>query len=292
MDIFEIITIGLFIRGLHLAAPLAGAALGGLICERTGMINIGLEGLMLMGAFTAACVSFIMYSPWLSLLVSICVGMGLAFLLGLMHIKFEGNIILAGLGLNLIALGLTTFLSSSFFGTKGGSPSVEGLSELGPWEPLTYFALVLFPILIYVLLFKTKLGAHIRATGKDPFKADTSGINVFKMKYLAIILSGALAAFAGAELTLGFVNRFTKGMSAGRGFIAIAAYIFGRWHPFWTVGTCILIGISQSLAISLQGIGLPTEPLLIMPYAITVVILGLTSIKGRTPFAYVVYKRK
>ncbi|MHA1838461.1 MAG: ABC transporter permease [Candidatus Ranarchaeia archaeon] len=292
MDIFEIITISLFIRGLHLAAPLAGAALGGLICERNGIINIGLEGLMLTGAFAAACVSFLTYSPWLALLFSVCVGIGLAFLLGLMHIKFGGDIILAGLGLNLIALGLTTFLSSAFFGTKGGSPSVEGLSKLGPWEPLTYLALIVFPILIYVLLFKTKLGTHMRATGKDPFKADTSGINVFKMKYLAIMLSGALAAFAGAELTLGFVSRFTRGMTAGRGFIAIAAYIFGRWHPFWTLGSCVLIGMSQALCISLQGIGLPIEPLLMMPYIITLIILGLTSIKGRVPFAYVVYKRK
>ena len=292
MDISEIITVGLLIRGLHLAAPLIAAALGGLICERNGIINIGLEGLMLMGAFTAACVSFLIGSPWISLLISVCVGIGLAFLLGLNHIKFGGNILLAGLGLNLIALGLTTFLSSSFFGTKGGSPSVEGFSKLGPWEPLTYFSLILFPILIFVLLFKTKLGVHMRATGKEPFKADTSGINVFKMKYLAIMLSGALAAFAGAELTLGFVNRFTRGMTAGRGFIAIAAYIFGRYHPFWTAGACILIGMTQALSISLQGIGLPIEPLLMMPYIIALIILGITSIKGRAPFAYVVYKRK
>jgi len=213
--IFDIITVGLFASTISLCAPLAISSLGGLISDKSGVPNIALEGIISAGAFCAV-VFCIPFGPWLATLIAAIVGGLVALLIGLICVKGRGDIVIGGFAVNFICWGLFPVLSMRLYNAKGMTPRVNGFSPLSipfvrdiPYlgsilersTVLTYFGLIILPIIVFVLMYKTRFGKHIKATGLDPFSADTKGINVFRVRYEAIVLSGILAGVAGAELS-------------------------------------------------------------------------------------------
>ncbi len=251
---------------LEAAAPLLLAALGGMFSERSGVVNIGLEGMMLMGAVFAAATSWIVGNPWIGLIVGILAG----GLLGLVHavvcVKYKGNHIVSGTGIILFGAGFSTLMLQVIWGQEGTSDRVPAIPDVGSAElvdipvlgpmlggisPIVYFMFVLVIICWYVL-YKTPFGLRLRAAGEDPSTLDTAGVNVEYMRYAGVILSGLLAGFAGAYLSISFQSRFGKGMTSGRGFIALAAMIFGNWTPFGCLIAALFFGFLDGLANAIQ----------------------------------------
>jgi len=281
---------------LRMATPLILAALGGMFSERSGVINIALEGIMLIGAFTAMAGSYF-FSPWIGVLGAVIVGMIIAAAHALVSISFRADQIVSGTAINIFAAGITGFLLRLIFGDAGQSPSVQ---DVGTWKipfikdipviggvfgeqiPFVYIALILVAV-SYWILFKTPFGLRIRSVGEHPAAADSVGINVIGMRYIAVIMSGFFAGLAGASLSIGLLDLFVKNMSSGRGFIALAAMIFGRWTPHGAMLAALLFGFADALQMLAQTIGLtfvPRQFLLMAPYILT--ILALTGVIGRS----------
>jgi len=281
---------------LRMATPLILAALGGMFSERSGVINIALEGIMLIGAFTAMAGSYF-FSPWIGVLAAVIVGMIIAAAHALVSISFRADQIVSGTAINIFAAGITGFLLRLIFGDAGQSPSVQ---DVGTWKipfikdipviggvfgeqiPFVYIALILVAV-SYWILFKTPFGLRIRSVGEHPAAADSVGINVIGMRYIAVIMSGFFAGLAGASLSIGLLDLFVKNMSSGRGFIALAAMIFGRWTPQGAMLAALLFGFADALQMLAQTIGLtfvPRQFLLMAPYILT--ILALTGVIGRS----------
>lgn len=289
VNIVDIINVGLFAATLRMATPLVYASLGGIFSERVGIVNIALEGMMLTGAFFGVLATFGTGNPWLGVLTSVLAGGLLGLLHALLTVKFAGNQIVSGTGINLFALGFTAYMSQIIWGSRGASPSVQGLGPIsipllrdlpvvgeiiGNQTPLVYIGLVIV-VLSYILLFKTPAGLRIRAVGEHPAAADTTGVNVYKTKYLCVMLSGMLAGLGGAFLSLGHLDLFVLGMTGGRGFIALAAMILGGWTPFGALGASLLFGFADALQMRLQSVGaLPSQIVLIIPYVLTVLVLA------------------
>ncbi|MFN7019224.1 MAG: ABC transporter permease [Fimbriimonadales bacterium] len=285
----------LFGAAIRQATPLILAALGGLMSERVGVINIGLEGKILMGAFAAALGALLTGSPLVGLGCAILVGITLALLHAVATQEWRTDHIVSGVAINLLALGLSTYLFRQLIVPReeAGQTSVvpmfapiplggmESLPLLGAllkdqsW--LTVFALVL-PFVLLALLTFTRWGLRVNAVGNDSVKARTMGVPVKRMRYLGVVWSGVLASMAGAFLVLAATGQFRENMSAGRGFIALAALIFGRWHPLGAAGAALGFGFFEALQMRLQGqplfgMQLPTDLLLMLPYLLTVVAL-------------------
>jgi simple sugar transport system permease protein len=300
----SIFTVALFASTIRAATPLILAALGGIFSERSGVVNIALEGIMLCGAFFAMMVSYFANQFGLPPLASAVLGMVGAMVFGLLislihavvSIRFRANQVVSGVAINILALGLTGFLLQRIFNTSGNSPSVPNLPAapipglasipiLGPiffnQPPIVYLALLAVPLAAFVL-FRLPLGLRIRAVGEHPKAADTVGVDVFKLRYLGVGLSGVLAGLGGAYLSIGQLNIFTEGMTNGRGFIALAAVIFGKWNPWGALGACLLFGLADAVQISLQnaGVNIPSDFLLMLPYVLTLV--ALTGFIGRS----------
>jgi ABC-type uncharacterized transport system permease subunit len=307
VGIFDIINVGLFAATLRMATPLVFAALGGIFSERVGVINVGLEGMMLTGAFTGVLATFYTDNPWLGVLAAILVGGLLGLLHALLTVKFVGNQVVSGTGINILALGITAYLCQIIWGSRGASQSVTGFGAVSipllrdvpvlgdifsSHTPLVYVMLLLV-VLSYVVLFRTPLGLRIRAVGEHPAAADTAGINVYRTKYLCLMLSGMLAALGGAFLSLGQLNFFVSGMTAGKGFIALAAMILGGWMPFGALGAGLLFGFAEAMQMRLQGMGLlPPQIILIIPYILTIVVLAGFVRKTRAPSDYKPYEKE
>lgn len=275
----DFFTVALLTATLRMATPLIFAAMGGLLSERSGVMNIGLEGMMLLGAFFAVAGTHWTGTPWLGLPIGIaCAAVG-----GLVHafwcITLRGNQIVAGTAINLIAAGLTAFLIQIIWGRAGGSDSVSKLPDVfGGVNLLVIAALVIVPLL-HVFLFRTKQGLHTMASGESPQAAESVGINVTRDRYIAVIASGALAGAGGAFLSIGNLSYFTLDMTAGRGFIALAAVIFGGWTPFGAAGAALLFGTAQAVQIQAQatpGFPISSDLLVALPYLLTLVaVTGL-----------------
>jgi simple sugar transport system permease protein len=306
-EIFDIITVGLFASAIRLATPIAFAALGGIFSERAGIINIGLEGMMLTCAFSGVAATHFLGNPWIGVLIALLVGALQGFLHGLISIKFSGNQIVSGTGINIFALGFTAFMSQVIWGSRGASDAVQGIDPIsiplikdipiigeviGVHSPLVYILIILV-VISYIILFKTSFGLRIRAVGEHPTAADTAGVNVFKIKYLCCVISGIFAGFGGAFLSLGHLNLFALGMTGGRGFIALAAMIFGGWMPIGAFGASLLFGFSDALQIRLQILGiLPSQIILTIPYILTIIVLAGAIGKVTPPSDYKPYKRE
>jgi general nucleoside transport system permease protein len=280
-DIFKLSILNSTIR---LATPLLLAALGGLFSERSGVINIALEGLMLAGAFTSAVVTHYAGDPWIGLLAGIGAGVFIAAIHAVACIQFDSDQVVTGTAINILMLGVPTLLSGALFGTTGSTPQIPQ-SNLIPNAPIV-LAFALVPILWYVL-YRTPYGLRLRAVGENPEAADTAGISVARIRYTGVLLSGALAAIGGAYLSIGQSSLFTRNMAAGRGFIALAALIFGKWRPVQTMFACLLFGFAEAASIQMQGVipHVRVEYIEIVPYVLTMVVLAGFIGSSRAPRA-------
>lgn len=307
VELVDIINVGLFAATLRMATPIAYGSLGGIFSERVGVVNIGLEGMMLTGAFTGVAVSFFSGSPWLGVVAAVLIGGVLGLLHGAITVKFAGDQVVSGTGINIFALGFTAYMSQVFWGSRGASESVQGLPVIsipllkdipiigdiiGTHTPLVYL-MIIITVISYIVLFKTPLGLRIRAVGERPDAADTAGINVFKTKYLCIVISGMLAGLGGVFLSLGHLSLFAWGMTGGRGFIALAAMILGKWMPFGAFGASVMFGFADALQMRLQALGLlPPQIILTIPYLLTVAVLAGIVGKAIPPSNYKPYVKE
>jgi len=254
------------------ATPLLLAALGGLYSERSGVINIALEGLMLAGAFTSATVTHYSGNPWVGLAAGIAAGVLVALVHGVACIRFKADQVVSGTAINILFLGVPALLSGAFFESTGATPQLPQ-GQLMPIAPIV-LAFVLVPVTWYVLN-RTPFGLRLRAVGENPEAADTAGVNVARVRFAAVMLSGALAAIGGAYLSIGQSSLFARNMTAGRGFIALAALIFGKWRPVQTMLACLLFGFAEALSIQMQGVSqVPVQFIQIVPYVLTIVVLA------------------
>lgn len=262
----------LLFSAIRLAAPMLLAALGGLYSERSGVINIGLEGLMLAGAFTAASVTFYSHNPWIGMLAAILAGVGVALIHAVACIRYRADQVVSGTAINILFLGVPALLSGALFESTGATPQIPQ-NQLIPRAPIV-LAFVLVPVTWWVLN-RTPFGLRLRAVGENPEAADTAGVNVAGVRYAGVLISGALAAIGGAYLSIGQSSLFARNMTAGRGFIALAALIFGKWRPVQTMLACLLFGFADALSIQMQGVSrIPVQFIQIIPYVLTIVVLA------------------
>jgi ABC-type uncharacterized transport system permease subunit len=281
----QIFNLGLLFSAIRLATPLLLAALGGMFSERSGVINIALEGLLLAGAFTAASMTWYAKSPWVGLLSAIVAGAAIALIHAVACIRYRADQVVSGTAINILLTGVPALLSGAFFLSSGSTPQVPK-EDLIPLTPVV-IAFLLVPLSYYVLYY-TPFGLRLRAVGENPEAADAAGVSVNRMRYTAVLLSGALAGIGGAYLSIGQSSLFTRNMSAGRGFIALAALIFGKWRPVQTMLACLLFGFTEAVAIQLQGVHfggeeIPTQFVQIIPYVLTIVVLAGFIGQSRAP---------
>lgn len=269
------------------STPLVFAALGGVISERSGVINIGIEGIMTMGAFTAASIAYYTNNPWLGFLAGGIVGGLVALLHAIASITFAADQTISGIALNFIGPGLAVFLCKIFFdGQTKTYPIQNKLPKLLYNLDMTVIIALGFVLLFYFMFRKTKWGLRIRAIGENPYAADSLGINVYRTRYLCVIVSGILAGFGGAVTTLSVISQFSPSAISGQGFIALAAVIFGKWTSLGAYFACLLFAFAQALAVTFGGIDfIPSEILNMFPYILTIFILILFVGKSSSPRA-------
>lgn len=270
---------------IRLAVPYTLAGLGGTFSERSGVTNIGIEGIMLTSAFTAVAVTNIAGNAWIGLLAAILVGMLLGLIHALVCVTFKSNQIVSGIAINIFADGVTVFCSWLLFNKTQimaeSTLRVPVLSSLPSFRTLfSHFPPLVFVTLAIVIashfvLFKTVFGLRLRSVGEHPKAADTLGINVYAMRYSGVIIGGALAGIAGAFLSLEHAHYFVKGISGGKGFIGMATMIFGKWTPFGTAAAGLLFGFGEALSLRVQQWGLvPVEFIHTIPYVLTMFVLA------------------
>ena len=274
---------------LMYATPLVFGALGGVISERAGVVNIGIEGMMTIGALPGPPVSFFTGNAWLGFLVAGLAGGAFALLHAVAAVTFKADQNVSGIALNLLGPGIALFVARLIWDGGTQSPIIETLPKIfgsGAFagSPLANFNVditvvlgVLATIVVWFVLYKTKWGLRVRAVGEHPAAADTLGINVSRIRFVCVVLSGMMAGFGGASITLAIIPQFTQTAVAGQGFIALAAVIFGKWTPHGAFGACLLFGMAQALVIILGGgvVPIPSEILACMPYILTLVVLVL-----------------
>lgn len=274
------IIISLILATLRQAAPIMITALGGMFSEVTGVVNIGLEGMMLMGAFTAAVGSYYTGSPIVGVLAGMIAGGLMALIHGILSIKYKGNQTVSGVAINLFASGFTIFMLRVLFNQSGNSPAVEKAPQ---FMGMSIIVFIIYAISAWTIwfLYKTKTGLRMRAVGEHPLAADTVGIDVYKIRYFGVIMSGVLAGLGGAYLSIGALNQFTKEMSAGRGFIALAALVFGKWKPKGVIAASLLFGFADALQVIIQQYvkSIPPQFIQMIPYVLT--ILALAGVVGK-----------
>ena len=288
---------------VRLATPLLLACLAGLFSERSGVIDIGLEGKMLAAAFASAAIAAVTGSVWLGLLAGIVAATFMSGIHGLASITFRGNQLISGVAINFLASGLTVLIAQDWFGQGGRTPSLigggrfepitlpfaealSGVPVLGPiyaelisgHSALVYVAFLMVPLTWFVL-FRTRFGLRLRAVGEAPEAVDTAGVSVVGLRYAAIVICGVLCGLAGAYLATGLQAGFVREMTAGRGYIALAALIFAKRRPWYALFACLLFGLLQAVALRFQnidlgGITIPVQVMDALPYILTVVILA------------------
>ncbi len=298
----NVVSLALFAAAIRSATPILYAALGGIFSERSGVLNIALEGVMLISAFSAVVGSYFTGSPWIGVLVGLLGGTLASLIHAFMSIHLRADQAIVGTGINILAIGLPNFLMLKIWGQQGISPIVPRIGEwrlpiiadlpvigpvLGQHSPLVYLALVLVPVTHFVI-FRTRFGLRLRSVGENPRAADTVGISVYQMRYAGVLISGVLASLGGAFLSVSYLAQFVTVMTAGRGFIGLAAMIFGLWKPYGALFACLLFGFADALQSAAQAAGVPIAPqfLLALPYVLTIVALMGTMGRASPP-AYV-----
>ncbi len=295
---------GLLASTLRVSTPLILCALAGLWSERSGVVDIGLEGKMLFAAFAAGASGAVFGSTAIALMVAMTVGVALSWMHGLACVSHRGDQVVSGVAINIIAAGMTVVLGIAWFAQGGQTPAVTTAVRIQPLFPqggellrgipwvgtllgegllshnaMVYFTLVMVP-LTWWLLFRTRFGLRLRAVGENPQMVDAAGVSVVRLRYAALTLNGLLCGLAGSYLVLAQSANFSANMTAGRGFMALAALIFGRWHPVGAFWACLLFGFLDAAAIRLQGVHLPgvgevpVQVIQALPYVLTVVLLA------------------
>lgn len=304
METYTLIVL-LLAATIRVATPLLLAAIAGLFSERSGVIALGLEGMMLGAAFASAAVAAVSGSAWLGLVAGIVTAVALALLLAFACVTHRGNQVVAGMAVNIMVAGLGPSLALAWFNLGGQTPQLEGVGQrflalhwpgaeaarsvplpgllyaelLSGHNLLVYFAAALVPISAWVL-FRTRFGLRLRAVGENPSAVDTAGISVTRLRYQAVLISGALCGVAGTYLSTAASSGFVRDMTAGKGYLALAALIFGKWKPYPTLGACLLFAFTDALATRLQGVALPlvgvipVQFILALPYVLTVLLLA------------------
>lgn len=297
----EMNLLGMLKSTLLRSVPITFGALSGVLCERSGVINIAIEGMLLAGALSGTVAASVTDDLWLGLVAGAAVGAVMGWVLGVLAIRYQVDQIIAGFFLYLLALGLTSFLSARFLqrnqalNTPGRFqelriPVLSDVPIVGPVvfdnNVFVYLMLALIA-LIHVGLFRTTWGLRVRAVGEHPRAADTVGIRVLATRYRNVILGGMVAGIGGAFFTLGSVGRFDEGMTAGKGFIGLAAMIFGRWNPIGAFGAALVFGFADSLQtkLSILGVPIPSEFLLMAPYLATILVVAGVVRRARPPAA-------
>ncbi len=277
----EIFNPDLFFAIFRSALPMAFAVLGGLISERSGTAQIGLEGMMLAGALAAASATPFLGSPWLGMLAAIFIGVALASLMGVFVIWFNAEHIIVGTALNLLVFGLAPFFTKIVFNSTGATPPLAQELRM-TWEPYVLFAVV-FLLFLYIYQL-TQWGLWLRFSGENPKVLLASGISVQRVKWSSLWLCGALAAIGGSVLTLVLSSSYAPMMTAGRGFMALAAIIFGAWRPLPALLACLFFALTDAIQIRLQGTSMiPVQFVQILPYVVTVVALAGLYRRHRPP---------
>jgi general nucleoside transport system permease protein len=292
---------GLMSTTLSKAVPITLGALSGILCERAGVINIAIEGMMLTGAMVASLIGSLTDSLWIGLAAAVMAGAILGLIHAILSIKYVVNQIISGTVINIFSIGITSYLSSKFLqpyqalNTPGVFPvlRIPVLADIPLIGPLLFnnnmfvYAMFVFLIVLHLALFYTRWGLRVRSVGEHPRAADTLGINVFATRYMAVIMGGMMAGFAGAYFTIGSVGRFNEVMTAGRGFIGLAAMIFGNWTPFGALGAGLLFGFADSLAarLAILNVQIPSQFLLMAPYVATMLVLAGVVGRGQAPAA-------
>lgn len=292
---------------LRLSTPLLFAAMGGLICERAGIATICLEGVMLVAAWTAAVVTHQSHNPWLAAGAGVIAG-GVAMALhAFLVVKAKGDQIISGVVVNFLAMGLTPLLSHAFFGSPTNTPSIPLAERMGPWsiplldqipglgyllfsQPgLVYIALIL-PFALHWGLYRSVPGLRVLASGDGPEALRTSGVSPERVRYWALLVGGAVTGLGGIYLSICHASQFTREMTAGRGFIALTAVIFGKWRPIPTAAACLLFGLTDALQIQLQsasmgGFAVPVQFIQALPYVVTLIVLAGFIGNARAPLS-------
>jgi len=282
------------------AVPLTLGAFSGIFCERSGVFNIAIEGMMLTAAFCAALFGSLV-NIWFGLFTAVLSGVLMALVLAVLSIKYKVNQIISGTVINIFATGITSFLSAKFLQShqelnnsgRFGTWDIPGLSQIPFFGPVFFshnlfiYAMFIFTILMTILFFYTRWGLRTRAVGEHPKAADTLGINVNRTRYISVLLGGAMAGFAGAYFVLGSVGRFDEVMTAGRGFVGLAAMIFGNYNPIGSLGAGMLFGFADSLAskLAILKVPIPNKFLEMAPYLVTMVVLAGVVGRGQPPAA-------
>ena len=277
--------LALLAQAVRISVPYTFAALGGTFSERAGTINIALEGILLNSAFAAAVGAWATHNPWIGVLCAALAGILTALLHAVVCIRFRADQIVSGIAINLLAVGLTRFLLKQIFDSSSNSPRVEGLPSghipllsgipvVGTLfdSPLILLAAVCVPLSMYIQN-RTPFGLRLKACGEHPAAADALGVSVAGIRYTGVLISGLLAGLGGAWLALD-QHSFTDGMSGGRGYIALAAMIVGKWSPLGAAGACLLFGAAETIQLRLQGAGMPTQFIQMIPYVLTIVVLA------------------
>jgi general nucleoside transport system permease protein len=292
----ELLDLSFFTSAIRMISPILLAALGGALCTRVGIFNVGLEGLILAGAFSAIVGNYFSGSVLVAVLVGALGSVLASLLFGLAAIRFKANPIVAGIAINFLVLGLTTFGLRAIFNVKGAFydknmeglpkldiPVIEGIPVVGNLlsghSPLVYIAF-LAAIVLYIFFYRTVTGFRVLAVGKNEAAARSLGLKVTLLQYGAIVACGILCGLAGAQLSLGQVTMFTEGMTAGRGFIALVAMMLGQSHPIGIVGSSLLFGLMDALSIRLQGFSMPTQFTAMLPYIITIFAMFFLKDRG------------
>jgi simple sugar transport system permease protein len=301
----SILNVDLLIATIRLSTPITLAAIGAVICERSGIVNIAMEGIMIMGAFSAAVAALATGNPWIGMLVGVLIGGVFSLLHAFATITLHLDHVVSGAVLNILAFGLARFFLILFIGHPGTTDSIPvslgeyqwaipGLSKipvLGPvifnQTPIVYFSFILI-FFLWFLLFKTKVGLHIRSAGEHPLALETIGVSVVKIRYLAVLISGLASGLAGAYLSIENSAAFTEGMTNGRGFIALAANISGGWNPVGAFLASLFFGFADALQVRMQVfkvLPVPAEVFIIIPYVATVIAVAGLVRRSRAPKA-------
>jgi simple sugar transport system permease protein len=277
----NILSYAFFMQTLRITIPYLLPSLGAVYSEKGGVINIALEGILLIGAFFTTVGAYFFHSALIGISYGVLAGLAVALLHAIAAVTFKADQIVSGIAINLFATGLTKFFCKIFFNSSSNSERIIGLETINipglssvPVISNPFILLCVILLLIsYIVIYKTRFGLRLRAVGENPAAADSLGISVNRIRYAGVLISGVLASLGGAWLALD-QHSFTDGMSAGRGYIALAAMIIGKWNPWGAAGACLIFGFAESLSIQFQNLPIPTQFIQMLPYILTIIVLA------------------